>query len=351
MKFHFSHLNRKEIVYIFSFSYNVESANTSTYLSQSSSGISYAFIITFLISLGIMVLTGDSMELMWSLTNTLQLIFYFGQMNLYFSSNLNEVFYFMRYSNFENPLTDYLKSKLMELWVSFGSSFRKDVNNDVNSNLLLVNSIDKLFALILNIAIAVSFAIWYKKRSTASTKWSRFLQKIDLKYRYESITRFFIESVLVVSVSCLINILFGSFADAFNGMSYIVSWFMLLVYLFMIAYFIAYPMLNYQEIIENPNLHERHRIIFHEFKKSNIKCLLFYAYFLIRRLSLSILFVWLYDFPHCQCPWISFIWMLVWFYHILFKPFHCYLQNLLWCINETVLLSLSFMLPIWKKSF
>jgi hypothetical protein len=54
------------------------------------------------------VLTGESMELMWGFINTLQLLFYMGLLNLYFTPELRIVFKDMKYSDFNNPITEYL---------------------------------------------------------------------------------------------------------------------------------------------------------------------------------------------------------------------------------------------------
>ena len=73
-------------------------------------GASYTFVFSFLISIGVSLLTGGSMELMWSLANTLQIMFFYGTLNLYLSINLKNLFSFMRYSNFDNPVTDYISN-------------------------------------------------------------------------------------------------------------------------------------------------------------------------------------------------------------------------------------------------
>ena len=54
---------------------------------SSGAGASYTFMITILISIGVSILTGGSMELMWGLTNTLQIIFLYRMLNLGFSSD------------------------------------------------------------------------------------------------------------------------------------------------------------------------------------------------------------------------------------------------------------------------
>jgi hypothetical protein len=80
--------------------------------SGASKSASYTFLVTAGLSVAVSIFTGGSMELMWSLTNTLQLLFYIGALKLYFTPELKTVFEYMKYSDFDNPITEYL-SKLV----------------------------------------------------------------------------------------------------------------------------------------------------------------------------------------------------------------------------------------------
>ena len=95
------------------FSFTLPKTEPSKSIQSSGAGASYTFVITILVSIGVSLLTGGSMELMWGLTNTLQILFYYGMLNLAFSSDLQAVFSFMKYSNFYNPISDFLKEKMI----------------------------------------------------------------------------------------------------------------------------------------------------------------------------------------------------------------------------------------------
>ena len=73
------------------------------------SGTSFLFIALMLLSLLVSILTGDSIELMWSLANTLQIMFYYNSLDLNFTPELKNVFSFMKYSNFDNPVFEYMR--------------------------------------------------------------------------------------------------------------------------------------------------------------------------------------------------------------------------------------------------
>ena len=122
---------------------------------SSGAGASYTFMITILISIGVSILTGGSMELMWGLTNTLQIIFLYRMLNLGFSSDLQAVFSFMRYSNFDNPVTDYIKKFAingLSLIQSTVSSQFSAVG--FSSSDFLSNSLDKLVYILFLILFA-----------------------------------------------------------------------------------------------------------------------------------------------------------------------------------------------------
>lgn len=120
-------------------------------------GASYTFIFTILISLGISLLTGGSIELMWSLANTLQMLFFMALLELYYSSDLKAVFEFMKYSNFENPLTEYVVEFTVNT-ISFVQSPVSTQFKDLGfaSTNILLNSFDKLFVIGMMVGVAVT---------------------------------------------------------------------------------------------------------------------------------------------------------------------------------------------------
>ena len=95
--------------------YTVNALSSSSSVQSGGSGASYTFIFVMLISLGVSLFTGGSVELMWSLANTLQIIFFFGYFNLYYTPELLTVFSYMKFSNFDNPIFEYIRSKTFML--------------------------------------------------------------------------------------------------------------------------------------------------------------------------------------------------------------------------------------------
>lgn len=132
------------------FNYNFDEISPSATSQSANSGAGYTFVITMAISLGVSLLTGGSMELMWSLTNTLQIIFFFGMLNLYYSAELKEIFVFMAFSNFDNPATRYLTSLVMGGFSFISSPVSTKFNAaGFHSTDIVSNSFDKIFMVFL----------------------------------------------------------------------------------------------------------------------------------------------------------------------------------------------------------
>ena len=70
------------------FEFSIGALSSSQSVESGGSGASYTFVFAMLISLGVSLFTGGSIELMWSLANTLQIIFFYGYLNLYFTPEL-----------------------------------------------------------------------------------------------------------------------------------------------------------------------------------------------------------------------------------------------------------------------
>ena len=142
----------------FSFSFGV--ADPSAGAESGGKGASYTFVFTILLSVGVSLFTGGSMELMWSLANTLQLLFFFALLHLYYSSDLKTVFGYMRYSNFENPLTAYLVDGLKKGFALLESPVDAQFADlGFSSTNILLNSFDKLLIILLLLSVGITLAV------------------------------------------------------------------------------------------------------------------------------------------------------------------------------------------------
>ena len=206
------------------FTFSVAALSASESTQSGGSGASYMFIFTMLLSIGISVLTGGSMELMWSLANTLQILFYFGMLNLYFSSDLIAVYGFLKYSNFDNPISDYISTFVKSILSFSSSNLGSNFGNlGFDSTNILALCLSKILFVVLIILIICIFAFLSYYWRDKNNRVVNFIKMQDKKMRYESFSRFIVELTLNLTVACLINIVFGAKYGLEDLIAYIVA--------------------------------------------------------------------------------------------------------------------------------
>jgi cysteine-rich repeat protein len=327
------------------FNYYFKEIKTPKSVETTGKSASYMFIITFALSLTASVLTGGSMELMWSLANTLQIVYIWGMLSLFYPPHLKMAFSYMNYANFDNPLTSYMSDLLIRgiqiVSVPVSSQFETLGFRSTN---ILVNSLDKILLVILLFLLVVIIFLFFLKLKDKSDWFSRWVKKLDKSLRYESTSRFLVEMSLSLGVSWMINLMYGGTQKPIDWISYILAALIFIGILAILIYCIVFPVLNYSEIQTHPDHFERHSFIFLEFKRTKLKCILYYAYFILRRLGIAAVVVCLKDIVlvQCVCVTVLFFWMA--HYSLVNKPFKSKTQNFLCWINETFLVFFSLML-------
>ncbi|CAI2359689.1 unnamed protein product [Moneuplotes crassus] len=302
------------------------------------SGATIMFFLTFGFSIGVSVLTGSSMELMWSLTNTLQIVFILGLLRLHYPSNLKAVYSYMKYSNFDNPIT----KKLSEISLSSLSFVSSPINEDFEdlgfgSSNVIINSLDKIFLIFLLgltvILVYLLFLCFEKKKSWIAKK----IDKVDKSLRYESSTRFIVEISMNLCISIMINVFYGSTDTVFEVLSLVFAIVLFFLLVFVFLYATIWPMIYFKDLQIYPDHHERHCFLFLEFKTQHIKCVLFYSYFTLRRILIAVVVIGLQNFARIQivCLTILFFWIAK--YQVIHRPFKTQTSNFLNCVNEVFL--------------
>ena len=322
------------------FSFEVSGLPPSDSAQSGGSGASYMFIFIMLLSIGVSLITGGSIELMWSLANTLQIIFFYGILDLRFTPELLATFTYMKYSNFDNPAFEFIRNKWMAVFSFVQSALPSGFGNLGYSSIsIIVNFLDKLIMIILFASLVLLIMliyIWLKKKSN---RFANFIKRKDIEFRYEGLSRFIMEILLNLSVVNWINLIYGNFGDLFNIISYSISILLTIWIFYMISYCFIYPRIYYSEILTHPDFHERHCLLFYEFNKDKSRNLYFYGYFMMHRYFFAFLLIWMYNFPVCQC-------VLIWYLNILyliytFKVYNSWLQNFLHVFNWLILIALS----------
>ena len=145
------------------YSYVYEEIPASATAEAAGAGASYTFLFTAGISIGVSLLTGGSMEQMWSLTNTLQIIYYLSLLNLFFPSNLLAILQYMSYSNFDNPITEFISSQVIAGFSIVSTPVSGQFGKvGFESSNILVNALDKILILLMMLILIIVFALLFK---------------------------------------------------------------------------------------------------------------------------------------------------------------------------------------------
>ena len=313
------------------------------------SSASYMFIFIMLMSIGVSLITGGSLELMWSLANTLQVMYYYGMLDLNYTPELLATFSYMKYSNFDNPVFEFIRSKAMNAFSFIQATIPSGFGNlGYSSVSIIINFFDKLIIIIffaLLVIIIFLIFIWLRNKSN---KFANFIKRKDIDLRYEGLSRFFMELLLSLSVFNFINLIYGNFGNIFDIISYSISILLTLGTFLMVGYCFAYPAIYYSEILTHPDFHVRHCLLFLEFSKEKKRNLYFYAYFILHRFFFAFLLICMYNFPVQQWIMLSFLNFL--FLYYTFKMYLNWVQNFLHTFNWVVQLIFSAWLMLFLSS-
>lgn len=104
----FQNTNHKSLQAEKSFEVIATRGAVSAVAAMSAATTGFGFLTTVLISVGISTVTGSSMELLWSMTNTEQIIFYFALLDLAYPSDTMLIFSYMGYANFQTQIFIYV---------------------------------------------------------------------------------------------------------------------------------------------------------------------------------------------------------------------------------------------------
>ena len=153
------------------------------------------------------------------------------------------------------------------------------------------------------------------------------------------------EILLTLSVAIWINLIYGDFNNIFNIISYIISIVFLTGSFWIVVYWFSYPTIYYSTIQTHPDKHERHCLLFLEFKREKLRAMYFYSYFAIHRFWVAFVVVWIYNFPVIQ--WVCLIKLNLMFFIYTFRVYKSMLQNFLHSFNWITLIAFSLCLPLF----
>jgi hypothetical protein len=145
--------------------FNQDSTTASKSLGQTT-------MIVFFVSVGVAVISsfgGNSMEIMWNLMNTLQLMYFLSFINVNFPELMSEMFKYLKYANADN---EYMK-KFTFLLIPEDKFERGEVNEKLGDKAFYVNSADKVPIIFIMFFFFVFVFALDKSKCTRKCKFGR----------------------------------------------------------------------------------------------------------------------------------------------------------------------------------
>jgi hypothetical protein len=190
-----------------------------TEASAASKSLGQTTFYIFLISIALSAVSsfgGNSMELIWCLMNTLQILYFISIINVRYPSHLENFFEYLGIVNADN---EYI-SMFTYLFVSENKFTRGEVSEKVGDKAFFISWSDKIPILFIIYSIFILtfiFDIFNPRRNKPIIK---FIMKTVDYFKYNFFLRFGMEMILELLINTLINIYFVSFAFV-----YIIVWF------------------------------------------------------------------------------------------------------------------------------
>ena len=147
-----------------------------------------------------------------------------------------------------------------------------------------------------------------------------------------------------ISISIFINLAYGETSEIIDILSYLTSFIFLLIVSITFFYWALFPVIYHYEICSNPQNFERHCFLFEDFKTNNMKWMQFHSLFVVRRVMVAGVVVWLKNQTVVQLVWLSTLFYWIARYQLVNQPFKCQINNFLNTINEFFLFFFSLML-------
>ena len=178
-----------------------EESNTKTVAQTTMYVFVFSLIITLLSSFG-----DYSIEIMWGLMNTLQIIYYINYIFAVFPTDLKTVFDLLSWANADNK---YLA--MFTFTILPKDNFNQDeVNGKFGQKSFYINSADKMPVIFITCILFLFTFIFDKLKLAQNNKWLKILYLIVEYFKYNFFIRLGLEMFLELFFNGLVNIYFVS---------------------------------------------------------------------------------------------------------------------------------------------
>jgi cysteine-rich repeat protein len=260
----------------------------------------------------LVLIGGGSMEMLWCLLNTMQIISFLPLMTPYFPKHVQIMFEVLSFSNLKFPfMSDIFKSFTYLDQIKLKSYNSKYFEHGIESSLFIDNCSSLLLSLFGTIGLL--FLLIISRTMICSVKWKNFLSDVISSYFFNNFIRFFWEGYLEISFACLLNIVDhqASRIEEIISLSISVPVFIFWIWFPLVVVPILYDK-RHKIANENEFYLKRFGILFRDWKyEKGWIYTQYYTIFMIRRLIFISFLILGTKFPEIQCNSFIFFSVLV----------------------------------------
>jgi cysteine-rich repeat protein len=294
------------------FKKSLESSLSSTAASaKAASGFSmYLIMGGMMVMFSLLIFCGTSLEMIWSLINTLQLISFLPIMISYYPEHVKVMFEILEFSNMEiSFFSDFFKSIIKIDSLDIPSYNDQFLENGIESPLFLDNWASLLFSLIFSASTLLLLVSMY-----LLLRWEKLklkLSSIISSYFFNNFLRFFTEGYLEMFFGALLNVMAFPYQSIPELISLVLSFIGLVMW-------ILFPFLTFVMLYDkmaairagNSMYLKRFGTLYRDFKRNKEwYWVQYYPIFLFRRMVFVIFLIVLLEYPEVQInAFIFFSW-------------------------------------------
>jgi cysteine-rich repeat protein len=271
------------------------------------------FVIAGMLGIfGLLLILGSSLELIWSLINTLQIISYLPFMIPYYPEHVKIMFQILSFVNLDIEfLSDLVKDYISIEGLNTNIYNARFIDNGIESPLFLENWASLILSLLLSF-FSLLILVW----AYVLIRWEKikeWISPIIMSYFFWNFLRFFTEGYLEISFGAALNVASFSTNSVIEAISLALS-------ILGVLLCILFPLMSFallydkREAIKNGHSAylQRFGTMYRDFKTDKEWYLIqYYPMFLFRRLIfVAFLIVWV-NYPEVQCnSFIFFSWIV-----------------------------------------
>jgi cysteine-rich repeat protein len=341
-------------------------------------GINSFMGVTFAALIASNILLGQSTELMWGFMNTMQIIYFFPLLMLYYPDNLSTILtYFSSWKlMIDLPFIDVYKTQVknkIEIAEKVGMTSVNERYESLEyySTSILLNGEDIFYLVLQSFVIciiifslrAIFFTLQWnisvyeeelemlekgikltnpKKEATLKSKSHKFnrwfkkkIQETSQEYKFNFILRIFLQLYLETAVLSFLNLRFMENGNFWQVLSTITSLCAVVFLLIFFGWSILFSCKNFKNFREKERVDVREvESMFGQYKTKNLPQALFNSFFMLRRLLYVCIIIFLPSAPILQafCFWVICLPILA--YHLVMNPYLLTVNNVMMNINE-----------------